>query len=357
MFILRRSLSLCLIVLLLAGCVSTDRQAALSAAPRLLPRDKIVLASTISVNITSMSAVLPLYRGTAEGRTVWHVITDSSDAADAKLRGVVHAPLLARAGHVQEVRERNGVIEFNAAPDFSANRRVQPGPQGFPPASALPGATAPAGYSPFIRLSPDGPVLNAPIVAVGDGPFIIEGHGTTLDRVLAIDTAQRRVTLQLSLGFAEGRRVLYFSSEASDPAVAALERATYVPQLGRGDGDIGLLAFLNGREQGMQTLLLKGRIAAEALPETAAGLGSPDNVLTAFPTGKTASGYSPLWSVTLLLWSDEAVAARRNSRQTDQAAIYRLYGKGLSGPDGKAVEPTGITVNCPVVAFLDEAPP
>ncbi len=336
----------------LAGCARPG-----TAPERLLPREKIVLASAIAVDAGNMTATLPLHRGTAQGRSVWYVITDSSDAADAKARGVVHAPLLARAGHVQRLHEQNGVIDFAAAPDFSLRRQVQPGPDGFPPATALPGAAAPAGYSPFIRLAADGPVLNAPIIAVGDGPFDIARHDTTLDRVVAIDIAQRRVTLQLSIGFAEGRRVLYFSSEASDRAVAALERATYVPELGKGDGDIGLLAFINGSDQGMQTLLLKGRIAAEALPENAASLGSPGNVLTAFPTGKTASGYSPLWSVTLLRWTEAAVTAGQNRPQTDQAAIYRLYGKSLNGPDGKAVEPSGITVNCPVVAFLDEAPP
>lgn len=336
----------------LAGCARPG-----TAPERLLPREKIVLASAIAVDAGNMTATLPLYRGTAQGRSVWYIITDLSDAADARARGVVHAPLLARAGHVQNTREQNGVIEFAAAPDFSPRRQVQPGPDGFPPLTALPGATAASSYSPFIRARPDGPVLNAPIVAIGDGPFDISRHDTTLDRVLAIDTARRQVTLQLSIGFAEGRRVLYFSSEASDPGVAALERATFVPELGLGDGDIGLLAFINGSGQGLVHLLRHGRIDAEASLGNAAMLGAPGNVLTAFPTGRTASGYSPLWSVTLLRWSDAAVATGQNARQSDQAAIYRLYGKGLSGPDGRPVEPTGITVNCPVVAFLDEAPP
>lgn len=324
--------------------------AAGSAAAAELPREQVVLHSAISVDADANTVTLPLFRGTAAGQTVWYIVTDSSDAADATARGVVHAPLLARAGHVQAARPQSGGVEFAAAPDFAPQRRLVPGPQGFPPAEAMPGATAPAAYSPFIRLSADGPVLNTPIVATGDGPFDLAGHGNVMDRVLAIDTTKGVVTLLLSHGFAEGRRVAYISTEASDPAAATLERAIYVPQLGAGDADIALLVFADAPEQGMARALLHGGLARHATRGNAGELDAPLNILSAFPTGKTARGYSPSWRVTLLQWAGDAVPRRIES----QADIWRLItAKQVTGPGGAPPAPSEMVVNCPVIAWLD----
>lgn len=324
--------------------------AAGSAAASELPREQIVLRSAISVDADANTVTLPLFRGMAAGQTVWHIVTDSSDAADAVARGVVHAPLLGRAGHVQAVAQKDGVLQFAAAPDFAPGRRLVPGVQGFPPAEAVPGATAPAAYSPFIRLAAGGPVLNAPIVATGEGPFDLAGHGNVMDRVLAIDTAKGMITLLLSHGFAEGRRVAYISTEASDPAAAALERATHVPQLGEGDADIALLVFANAAEQGMTQALLRGGLARHATLGSSAELAAPLNILSAFPMGKTARGYSPSWRVTLLQWAD-GVTPRRMEAQAD---IWRLItAKQLTGPGGMPPAPSEMVVNCPVIAWLD----
>jgi len=331
---------LALLLALLAG----------SASAADLPRDQIVLRSAISVDAEANTVTLPLFRGEAGGKTVWYIVTDSSDAEDAHRRGVVHAPLLARAGHVQRAIWRRGDLRFAAAPDFTARRQVQAGPQGYPPQIAIPGGSAPPAYSPFIRLADNGPVLNAPIVATGDGPFDLSGHSDLLDRVLAIDTVRRTVTLLLSHGFAEGRRVVYISTEASDAGVAALERALHVPQLGEGEADIALLAVVNGGDaQGLQQFLRLGRAEAQATLDNAPGLGSPLNILTAFPLGRTASGYSPLWSVSKVEWRDTAVVAV----QRHQNEIYALgTAKRIAEP-----QPTGITVNCPVIAWIDGAVP
>jgi hypothetical protein len=330
---------LALLLALLAG----------SASAADLPRDQIVLRSAISVDAEANRVTLPLFRGEAGGKTVWYIVTDSSDAADAAARGVVHAPLLARAGHVQRVTWRRGELRFTAAPDFAVRRQVQAGPQGYPPQLAFPGGSAPPAYSPFIRLAVNGPVLNAPIVATGDGPFDLAGHSDLQDRVLAIDTLRRTVTLLLSHGFAEGRRVVYISTEASDAGVAALERAIHVPQLGEGEADIALLAVVNGGDaQGLQQFLRLGRADVRATLADAPGLGSPLNILTAFPLGRTASGYSPLWSVSKLEWRDTAGAVQRH-----QNDIYALASaKRIAEP-----QPTGITVNCPVIAWIDGAVP
>ncbi len=74
-------------------------------------------------------------------------------------------------------------------------------------------------------------MYNAPIVAVGDGPFDVDRHSNTAQRVLALDPSAGTVTLLPANGFADGKRVFYISTEASDPGAAAIERATYVPGL------------------------------------------------------------------------------------------------------------------------------
>lgn len=319
-----------------------------------LPREQIVLRSALSVDPVANTVTLPLFRGDAAGKAVWYIVTDSSDATDAAARGVVHAPLLSRAGHVQAAAQKGGILHFPAAPDFTPKRQLVPGPQGFPPAEAAPGATAPSAYSPFIRLSADGPILNAPIVATGEGPFDLDGHGNVMDRVLAIDTRKGTVTLLLSHGFAEGRRVAYISTEASDPVAAALERATYVPKLGEGEADIALLVFVGapGVEpgQGMAQALLRGGLAREATFGNAVELGAPLNILTAFPLGRTARGYSPSWRVTLLQWAD-GISPRRLEAQAD---IWHLItARQVSGPAGAPSAPSDMVVNCPVIAWLD----
>lgn len=326
----------------------------LAAAPALaaeLPRGQILLASAISVDAESNTVRLPLFRGEAAGETVWYIVTDSSDEDDARRRGVVYAPLLGRAGHVQAAVQKVDRLEFQAAPDFSDIRKLSPGPEGFPPADASPGATAPAVYSPFIRIGGDGPVLNAPVVATGEGPFDLQSHSNTMDRVLAIDTKKGEVTLLLSHGFAEGRRIVYISTEASDPVAAALERATWVPRLGEGDADIGLLVFASGEQgQGMAQAMLQGGLPQTAMLDSAASLAAPLNILTAFPMGKTARGYSPSWRVTLLRWSPQATG----QRITGQAELWKQVSAGrILGMSGGAPEASDMVVNCPVIAWLD----
>jgi hypothetical protein len=335
----------------------------LGAAPALaveLPRHKIVLPSAISVDAQANTVVLPLHRGRAGDRTVWYVLTDSSDSGDATRRGLVHAPLLAHAGHVQTVTQKSGELVFAAAPDFRPQRLVVAGPTGYPPQSAVAGATAPPAYSPLIRIDGQATILNAPVVAVGAGPFDLAGHSDVADRVLAIDIAKRTVTLQLSHGFAEGRRVVYISTEASDPGVAALERAIHVPRLSEGNGDIGLLVVVNGQgggsnaeAQGLQQFLRDGQADAIATLSGVAGLGSPQNILTAFPAGRTASGYSPLWAVTKVVWRDNPGPALRH-----QADVYALAKTGaVDGGNGQPLQPAGVVVNCPVIAWLDDPVP
>lgn len=323
-----------------------------------MPRDHVVLTSAIAVDAAAGTVTLPLHRGSAAGKTVWYIVTDSSDKTDAAKRGVVYAPFLARVGEgctdcLHRASETNGALRYAGAPDFGAQRAFKPGATGFPPAAAAPGATASAAYSPFVKLG--SVVLNAPIVATGDAPHDVTTHTDTLDRVVAIDPRAKTVTLALIRGFAGGKRVLYISTEASDAGAAAIERATYVPSLKAKAGLIPIDVVANGIKQGLGFAALHGNLDKPATYADAASLGSPLNVLASFPTGATAAAYTPLWNVVVLAWKPAALAAHKDVVLTGPADIA-AHDADLSGPGGKPAGPVGFVVNCPVVAYVDDAP-
>ena len=340
-------------LLLLAAATSSTLSA--NAAP--LPKTNIVLKSAISVDPLNNTVKLPLHRGTSHGVPVWYIVTDSSDKSDAARRGVVYSAILANVGDAERVTRKGDELLFAAAPDFSNRRVFAPGATGFPPAKAQPGATAGYAYSPFIQIDGAGPVLNAPIVAVGNGPYDVTTHTNTAPRVLAIDTQKRTVTLLLVHGFANGREVLYISTEASDPGAATIERATYVPGLANAAGKIAILVFVNGQQQGLAYTSLQGNSNLDATLANASTLRASRNILTAFPTGATAAAYSPLWDVNVAVWSARSVAAHENVVEKSAGAVYALASSSkITGPGGKAFGPVGIVVNCPVVAYIDGAP-
>src|SRR3954471_22797104 len=158
---------------------------------------------------------LPLERGTNGGRTVFYVVLESSDR--------VHKLANARGtGAVQEVSVHDGVIDFPATVDFSPQRSVVPGPAGFPPDLATPGAVGDRGYSPLVEL-PDGTVLNAPQIANDTG---------RADKVVALDPSAGTVLYRETNGESRTHAVRYASFDASNPVAAALENATYAPALG-----------------------------------------------------------------------------------------------------------------------------
>ncbi len=135
------------------------------------------------------------------------------------------------------------------APAFGPKRSYVASATGFPPTSAMPGATAGSGYTPFLKIG--SAIVNAPIVATGNGPFDVRTHADTEDRVVAIDTVKKTVTLALVKGFFDGKRVVYLSTEASDPGAATVERATYVPALKARAGIVPIDVVANGSRQGL----------------------------------------------------------------------------------------------------------
>ena len=296
------------------------------------------------------TATLPLYRGTSQGAIVWYLILDSSDGNEADRLGVNRSSKLAHAGGtpaVMKVRVVNGEVDFPASVDFSPQRQVVPGPAGFPPQLASPGALGQTvngiGYSPLIEM-PDGTIRNAPQIANASG---------RADKVVALDTVGRTVRVVLTDGFSGGKAVRYLSTDASLDVAAALENVTYAPALNAaptaGDDSThsaraSLAAFVNGQtgaanpqRQGLNSALLDGL--------------DPLNVLRWTPN---QGRYSPLWDVHFAQWTASTVAHGLNLRQTDWGELRNRVDQGfVTGLGGAPFAANGFIVNCPIVSQSD----
>lgn len=296
-----------------------------------------VPSATVNADHT---VTLPLHRGRSGDQTVWFVVTEASDSAHAATwRSSVSQKLGNARGTaaVQRVTiDHDGTVVFPATVDFSPDRVISPGPTGFPPAAAVPGAVGEAGYSPLVEL-PDGAVLNAPQLANTTG---------RADKVTALDVTGPTVRYELTDGFARGNPVEYASTDSSDAGAAAIEDVTFAPALNAapfagGDGTdsarASLAAFTNGKtgvgdpdRQGLNSALL--------------GEGSPLNVLAWTPN---QGRYSPLWDVHLSTWAP----GETPTRQTEFARVADLADAGRvtafpSGPWGAS----GFIVDCPIIA-------
>ncbi len=312
-----------------------------------LTRDQIILPSAISVDTTTHTAVLPLHHGSVNGRSVWYIITDASNATVARRYGAVYAPALASIGvaATQQATLRGDGFAFAGAPNFAPTRTYVASATGFPPKAASPGAIADAAYSPFVRVAGVPGIINAPIVATGDAAFDVAKHTNTQDRVVAIDRLHHTVTVILARGFFNGKPIYYISPDASDPGAASVERATYVPRLAKADASatIPIGVVVDGPRtgagvQGLAYLALQTPLGIDATQANAATIGSPFNVLSLIPDRAkpyAPNGYSPLWSAFV-----------------DPASTTRITSFSGLAARGK---PAGFVVNCPVIAFGDDS--
>lgn len=309
---------------------------------------RLLLKSAIE-NADYTEVTLPMFEGRRNGETVWFVVTESSDRADAEKRGVHWSPKIANGKGtlaVQKVGMVDGRIHFLGSVDFGQERVVVPSPTGFPPKEAKPGAVGEALYTPLIEL-PNGVVLNAPQIKNASGHH---------DRLIRIDLEKRVATFRMTDGFFEGRRVHYTSFNASDPAVAAIEAANYTPNLkalpNKGSNApssalTGLAPIVNGptgkmnhQRQGLSSALL--------------GEGDPLNIVQEIPAGPRAQAYSPMWDVYASVWAQAPMPVRSSALQTDFNEVAQLGLTGqFSGPEGKPWGPIGVVVNCPIISIED----
>ena len=399
----------------LAGTTKASvRAGGLGPISGLLPRDHLTEESAIQVDLSKESVRLPLYKGKANGQTVWYTLLDASDQGIAHDLGVNYAPKLGNLAIgcpdcVQTVTldspspDQNkfgqAVVNFQGAPDFSPTRIATPGPGGFPLAKFQPGAVAGNGYSPFIRIAGSQTVYSAPIVATGDGPFDVVHHTDTGDRVLGIHIAgpsapgqyaESWVDLLFVKGFDAGQPIVYISTDAGQPLTSVLERSTYVPALDKaayngGDDFLGsarerLFGFINGQtgannkeSQGFVHLVNDGHASEDASAGNTALIdalrrgGDLLNVFGDFPTlddPRHSQAYSPLWDAQLGLWTDKAVQQGLNKRQIDEVQVFNLAATRpdlLTGVDPATGKPApygsvGVDINCAVIGFIDKAP-
>ncbi len=380
----------------------------------LLPRDHLTVESAIQVDLSKESVRLPLYKGRANGETVWYVLLDASDSGIAHDLGVNYAPKLGNLAindpeAVQTVKLDSptpvqnkfgqATVEFQGAPDFSPTRIAEPGPNGFPLATFQPGAVGGPGYSPFIRIEGSPTVYSAPIVATGEGPFDVVHHTNTGDRVLGVHVAgpsapgryaESWVDLLFVKGFDAGQPIVYISTDAGQPLTSVLERSTYVPALDNaayhgGDDFLGsarerLFGFVNGQtgsdnkeSQGFVHLIEDGHASEDASAGNTALIdalrngGDLLNVFGDFPTLEDArhgDAYSPLWDAQLGLWTDKAVQQGLDKRQIDEVQVFNLAATRpdlLTGVDPATGQPApygsvGVDINCAVIGYTDKAP-
>lgn len=328
----------------------------------------VQLLNTGNIDFQKGTITIPLYKGQMRtGETVWYILTDTDDQANAKALGLNFSSKLAYSAKGARTGNFNskGEIVFNQGKvDFSPARQVRPGSSNrpFPPVSAQPGSVGDTAYSPLVRIrNSGGHVYNAPAIAYDVSASQINfpngnpDYRLVHDEVVAIDTNRMTVTLNLVNGFSFGRPVWYLSTDANDPVVAAIEGATFAPALQRvqvGNDDSfssaveRIFIAVNGPQQdGCANPQRQGLFAA-----LTDGF-RPNNVLGGIPT--LALDYSPLWDANLYEWTQDAINKGYRSQLREEFHILGLVEAGfLTGPTGTEFGSVGAIINCPVVFRL-----
>ncbi|HVI08880.1 MAG TPA: hypothetical protein VND65_11375 [Candidatus Binatia bacterium] len=317
------------------------------------------------VDLKAETVKLPLYQGKMrDGRKVWYILTDTTDAENAAALGLNFSAKLQYAAVGRGARhatlEKDTTLTFESGTvDFGPKRRVVPGtaPNYFPPKAAEPGSIGDQEYSPLVKIdNAGGAIYNAPIVAFNVAASQINfcdgnpDYSLVHDKVVRICPKDETVTLQLTQGFSFARPVLYLSMDANDPVVATLEGVTMAPGLkditvGHDDSAFSaterLFLFANGptgkenpQRQGLNSAIGDGL--------------SPLNIFGGVPT--IATDYSPLWDLNLGVWTQDSIEKGYRSRLLQEFQILDFAEKGfITGPNGGKFGSTGFIVNCPIV--------
>src|SRR5438132_2173037 len=312
---------------------------------------------------------LPLFKGavkTSSGlKPAWYIILDAGDKEEAERLGVNFSKKLHNAGDAARpatLRDDGTFLFESGLVDFSPNRQVQPGSQEkpFPPSIANPGSVGDADYSPLVNAGGiiyDAPVIAAPVEdAFINFPNGHPNYSLVHDQVVAIDPANRTVTLSLINGYSFGKPVFYISTESSDPTVSAIEGNTFAPRLRKietGVDDIDRSAveriFIatngeseggckNPQRQGLGAALLDGH--------------RPNNTFGGIPT--TATDYSPVWDANVYEWTEDAIDKGYRGLLTEEFRILKLASDGyITGPNGAPFGSAGPVIVCGVAARLN----
>ncbi len=317
------------------------------------------------------TVTFPLRRGTAAGHQVYYVITDASDQSVATSLGVNYTPKLANAAGSPGVQRSSSSdptsINVPAGVNFAPRHVLEPGPTGFPPAKASPGAIGDAGYSPLVQL-PSGVVLDAP--QIGDGKNTdADDKRHWADKVVSVDADDHTVKYDITNGCYEDQSVHYVSFDASAEGPAAIEDVTFAPALGTvpspdcGTNDVNvtgpfinpgcaresLIAFVNGHtgEDNVQRQGLNAAILDRL---------SPLNILEDVPNIGGQFNYSPMWDIHLVQWNASVPVANR-VRQTDFRRAVALVGTQAQsitadGTTSNTFQSSGFIVNCPLISIF-----
>ena len=324
----------------------------------------------LNIDIAHETVTLPLHKGaTRDGRTVWFVVTESSDQADAKRRGVNYSNKMLNALGTAAVQKAwhndDDTLIFEGTVDFGLTRVLVPGPNGFPPADFAPGAAGDVKYSPLVHIvhARDDDedrddkghgirlVLNAPQVANETGK-----SGSVVD----IDYDRKTVTLNMLGGWVDGQFNLYLHTDSSSKLVAALEHSTYAPNLDAAPGiasdeppssRAAIIPIVNGirgddnpMRQGLNSALF--------------GEGDPFNVPQEQPSDPIH--YTPIWDVTPVMWTDAAIAAGLRVQLHSQDAVRTQVQAGnlvsaLPGTPNVSlggINAIGAISNCPIIVVF-----
>jgi hypothetical protein len=201
-----------------------------------------------------------------------------------------------------------------------------------------------------------------PIVAYDQTPDAINfpngnvDYSKVHDQVLAIDTVNMTVTLNLINGFSFGKPVWYLSMDASIPLAASIEHNTFAPlmanlQLGRDDSFSSpierIFLAANGPEEGGCANPLRQGLSADL----ADGF-RPNNVLGGIPTN--ALDYSPTWDAQIYQWTQDAINKGYRGQLREEFQILTFVQDGLlTAPGGAPFTTSGLSINCPIVQRLN----
>jgi hypothetical protein len=330
----------------------------------------VQLLNSGPVDVTKGTITIPLYLGHMKnGKNVWYVLLDVDDANVAEELGLNFSAKLtfaaANGARTANFDQNNDLVFDKGTVDFSPVRSITPGPAGheFPPVAFQPGAIGDKDYSPLIQIvNAGGVVYNAPIVAFGvtadqiNFPNGNVDYSKVHDQVVAIDTVNMTVTLNLINGFSFGKPVWYLSMDTSIPLGAAIEHNTFAPlqaalPLGRDDTFSSpierIFIATNGPEDGGCANPLRQGLSADL----ADGF-RPNNVVGGIPTN--ALDYSPIWDAQLFEWTQDAINKGFRGQLREEFQILTFVQDGLlTAPGGKPFTSSGFSINCTIVQRLD----